>query len=644
MDLIKQFNLPLYVKGMSLADASKKINDKFKNKTDKLSLETKEELLSRLADAQEFIKQQSQQESQETSQSFAPGGELTKDGKLPSDELSLEGQGDVMSKILGTAGTAMQFGQQMFGKTGVNTSSEEYLDSPNIGMSAASSGLQGAMTGAQFGPIGAAIGGAVGIGAGLIGGNRMKNKIDLANRNKNLRDHNKLDFGYAYGGPITPPKKKSISDEYLNKIKTETGIPFTQEGASAIFEEPTLTEFKQLNFGDYGHVFSASPYGANMGTTQYNPLDVKIKNYRYAESKDVQKKIQDLNPGLFLKFSNDYAGGGQLPSKNEKDYYPEIPTYLNLLSKNSLVNTPYTKTINTYGVNGNTERTSNMNENKNSFYPFTNTYSELSPTQLTYTRQPLNLQNSKLSPNLPNTNKPLGIASQNVSFGEKFNNIKKGISKGIKGASEFLDENGNDLLRYAPVAMNAYQLAKLKWPATQRLGRLEGTYKPSYLDEKEYQNIVNSEMNSTGENIANSVNGSLGALRSNLLSNTLNKTKGLSDAYSKIKLQNMNEDKIKQEYDANVSKYNLEQGNKETEINALNKGNYDTQKSKLMAQMGTDLGSIGLEGLRKEYPLALGMSYDSKGNFYRTDENGKKVKMTSKEIEAFYNEKNNTPG
>lgn len=106
----------------------------------------------------------------------------------------------------------------------------------------------------------------------------------------------------------------------------------------------------------------------------------------------------------------------------------------------------------------------------------------------------------------------------------------------------------------------------------------------------------------------------------------------------------MNEDKIKQEYDANVSKYNLEQENKETEINALNKGNYDTQKSKLMAQMGTDLGSIGLEGLRKEYPLALGMSYDSKGNFYRTDENGKKVKMTPKEIEAFYNEKNNTPG
>ncbi len=50
----------------------------------------------------------------------------------------------------------------------------------------------------------------------------------------------------------------------------------------------------------------------------------------------------------------------------------------------------------------------------------------------------------------------------------------------------------------------------------------------------------------------------------------------------------------------NIGQYNLEQ-----DINDKNIGNYDTQKSKLQAQLGNDIGGIGKEQLFKQYPKML---------------------------------------
>ncbi len=58
--LMKQFNLPDYIRGKSFAEASKAINSKFEDRNDKASLKTKNELLQRLADAQEYLKMQQQ--------------------------------------------------------------------------------------------------------------------------------------------------------------------------------------------------------------------------------------------------------------------------------------------------------------------------------------------------------------------------------------------------------------------------------------------------------------------------------------------------------------------------------------------------------------------------------------------------------
>ena len=52
MDLIKKFNLPNYIRGKSFAEASKLIDEKIRDKG------TKEEMMQRLADYQEYQKQQ----------------------------------------------------------------------------------------------------------------------------------------------------------------------------------------------------------------------------------------------------------------------------------------------------------------------------------------------------------------------------------------------------------------------------------------------------------------------------------------------------------------------------------------------------------------------------------------------------------
>tara|TARA_R100000541_G_scaffold2200_1_gene8474 strand:- start:1871 stop:3094 length:1224 start_codon:yes stop_codon:yes gene_type:complete len=57
-ELTKKFNLPRYIDGKSFAEASKIIESKFKGRTDKEAMDTKNDLMSRLRDAQEYVKQE----------------------------------------------------------------------------------------------------------------------------------------------------------------------------------------------------------------------------------------------------------------------------------------------------------------------------------------------------------------------------------------------------------------------------------------------------------------------------------------------------------------------------------------------------------------------------------------------------------
>lgn len=524
MDLIKKHNLPSYIKDKTFSEASKMINNKFKDRSDKLSLETRDELLERLKMAQESYRNTA---GLNNSEYHGDGGGLS---ELLANNESFAGNIDAIG---GAANTLLDFGNSAFGKTGIDTMSDTYQSAPDNTMNTIGKTMQGVQAGAKFGPIGAAVGGVLGLGSGLIQGGKIKRDINLANLNKSSRDFNKTSFGFAAGGMLNyPPKEK-------NKY------PYT-------------------------------------------------------------------------KYQSQYPLGPEEDLSYVKDKIPELLRYSNVGPKQEEI------PVNLFNTDGPREILPTPNNSIPELLRYTGKTNPIIPRDKLYTVQD-EFNN--------------GITVDTPYNKGNFNNIlTKGKELLNKGYGAVKEDNG-EMLRYAPAVMNAIQLAKLKSPEYEHLGRLANKYKPVFEDEKQYQNIINSEINSQNENLANATNGSLGAYRSNMLGAGINKIKALNDAYSKIKSVNNAENKTKQMFDSEIDKINLQQSNKELEINDQNKANYDTQKSKLLAQIGNDLGNIGTEQMRKKYPEKMGFMYNSKGEYIgRLDNNGNfisvdKEKNKSKEDE-----------
>lgn len=91
-DLAKQMNLPSYIKGKTFANASKSINDKFKDRNDIHTKATQKELLDRLANAQEYLKQQEAQinESMQSNMQTPEFGNQFKGGGLMGLDFSTQ--------------------------------------------------------------------------------------------------------------------------------------------------------------------------------------------------------------------------------------------------------------------------------------------------------------------------------------------------------------------------------------------------------------------------------------------------------------------------------------------------------------------------------------------------------------------------
>lgn len=183
----------------------------------------------------------------------------------------------------------------------------------------------------------------------------------------------------------------------------------------------------------------------------------------------------------------------------------------------------------------------------------------------------------------------------------------------INKAGKFLKDNYADILRYAPVGMNALQLSKLDKPQKERLNRLDNKYEKQYVDEAQLLNNINNNFNQGY--LVDSSGGSQGRYAANARAAQLAKTKAISDAYLKGSEINRNEDKIEQQFDLGVDKVNLQQSNLENELDARNEGAYNTEKSRLIGQIGTDIGNIGREEKYKQMVKESGLCYDSRGRY-----------------------------
>jgi hypothetical protein len=187
-------------------------------------------------------------------------------------------------------------------------------------------------------------------------------------------------------------------------------------------------------------------------------------------------------------------------------------------------------------------------------------------------------------------------------------------------------KNYAELLRYAPAAMNAAQLAGLKKPGQVGLDRLTNKYNPQRVDERGMQNAAQNAANINKDAILSSSGGSASSARASLLGSERNASRNLSDAYQKATGENRQDNRKGQQFDANIDKTNMGQSNQETSLNLEQQAAYRTNKSKLLSQIGNDLGGVGKEELLKKYPEMMGMSYNERGEHLQSiaDEKARK--------------------
>tara|TARA_R110000772_G_scaffold54130_1_gene123507 strand:+ start:16760 stop:18961 length:2202 start_codon:yes stop_codon:yes gene_type:complete len=235
-DLNKQFNIPAWVKGNTPAEEAKIIQKKFKDRNDKASKETMEELLQSVANKQEYIKMQmslaneakqvpDQMNGQvpQGMEQFAGGGFLNAEDSIIGQGFGEDATGAQKSAAIGAGisglATVGQLGATAFGNTGVDTSGRSNVQgqTANQGGMALKGAMQGASAGSALGPLGAAGGAIVGGVAGLIGGGRKRNDLQEAGNNNALMQnaqYSKMAYGgYAdskCGGPGQPPCSDTI--------------------------------------------------------------------------------------------------------------------------------------------------------------------------------------------------------------------------------------------------------------------------------------------------------------------------------------------------------------------------------------------------------------------------------------------------
>lgn len=201
-------------------------------------------------------------------------------------------------------------------------------------------------------------------------------------------------------------------------------------------------------------------------------------------------------------------------------------------------------------------------------------------------------------------------------------NVGDKVGKGIK-------ENYPHALRLAPVAMNVAELARLKRKGYDKVNPIlnDTRFKPEYIDEKSALNLANSEMNNTINSISQ-MGGSEGANRNAVLAASLNRGKQLSQSMIDAQGRNIATNQFGQQFNNQNTEANIQRRAIAEDLTARNKGAYETNRSKLVGQLGTDIGSIGKEEVFKD--IAENMTgYDWLGNYLKINPNASKEEVVA---------------
>jgi len=547
---VSQYNLPKSLIGKSVADATKLIDNKFKGRNDKISQSTKNSMLSKIAEAQESMKPQEPETEQSYPQEERNPSQMAYGGDI--DIMKGQQLGDTFVNTAATGADMIAPGTGQILKAG-----------DQLGQSIGESigGDRGESIGGLINPMGTlrGLGSAVKTGnlndipgIGIFGGKTSRQKAAIENTNNfvSKQYNNKYNTQWGDGGVL--PYEKITTQQLQNT----TIVPNTNPNVQTDRFRYAVGEQGGVQHGPLGEQGHYLYYGKKPGDAGFNPAvhrefvnqggyDTYMKSpqgqqYRRNLSTQSLQPIEQLGCGGKVKKMGD---GGPLDEvfKVKQNLYPQA--IQNLKPDNSVTDSSVLKQYN----------------------------------------------NEILNPGLFDTQKTLD--------GDRYS-----LENRLGRFGTTVNENAGNLARYAPIAANAYQLAKLKKPEMERLDRLGNRYKPEYVDEAQLQNIANQTMNNTVNAISQS-GASQGQTRASILGSQLERTKALSDAYSQAAVQNRATNDRAQQFNLGIDSTNLQQSNAELDINDRNQAAYDTEKSKLIGKIGENIGNVGNEQVYKKIAI-----------------------------------------
>jgi hypothetical protein len=593
-DLAKKMNLPNYIKGKSFANASKSINDKFKDRNDIHSKATQKELLDRLAQSQEQLKAQEEaiNQSMQQNQSQVEFPEESIDANQTSQMQDLQSQGFLPQENQMAYGGKINkyfLGDEIDIVDPNKKNKFDYKSFTNF------SG---------------------GIGDMLNQNNQYSKSIQKANKagfndeqnvlNENLNQMHDgvMDATASAFGPVGNAIRAG------QKLGEGIGSAIGGDGGavvSGIFN-PTkgimaaLTD-KDASIGDKALSFIPGVGGL----TAMNRSEKRLDNFKRNKlRKDNFFKYQ------FNENNNDtkvFAKGGLLNTDPNKLLFNPLKSSIPLHSK--ITDDPSYKKYKDY-------------QGEISFNPIKN----MLPFSMKEDA-PDYKQNKTLETALTIEDKPSNIINKSDYTIEDIKKWEKDydeshprklsiLEKSKKIFSDLNNSNKlNDIMRYAPIAGNIFQKNNMGAVEVENAIKNKYQYKPQYIDDNIYKTIAQQESNNT-INALNKSGISGNQLTAAMLASQSNRIKSVSDGAIASKMHNINENKlIEQVKQQNEGDY-INDVRRINDVNAQNRSNYDTQKSKFNSEIFNSLGEIGKEKLYEKQAEKL-TGYDEMGEYLAKD-------------------------
>jgi len=579
-NLIKQFNLPSYIKGKSFSDAAKAIENKFKDRHDKYANDTKEELMQRLAKAQEYVKMQDslKNESQQVPDQM--------NGQIPKGMKDYIQQGQPQNISQQEQSQEYAYG----GPTDPPTATQPLDSLPKIGRQLINPQTR-SLRNVLFND---------------ITGNRSLTKDSKGNFF--LIPHGDLQYdptGWRYNGKTEQPMTSAQAAYFMRN----TELPQPQPEANV---DSLSTPKKSFAYGGdmatedvlntaSGLFDSANQIFGNPGidTSGRQLLDAKAAKREQlgqgiSSGVDLIKGIGTGNPLDIIKGVG--GVGSAIFGGNKK---------IDAINK----------------ANKNYAQAQNA-QYRQSDFAFGGLFDKIVDNQrpTSITKEGINIPSLREGIDSVYKNQLIGTPTASTNFDKSILDKNLSVKDDRTNAGKALDwlgkhvgKNAGEIASYAPVLGNVLGLKNLKQGTTERGARMNSKYKPQPYDINRLQNILNQH--NTERALTESSGGNLGALRANLQAAGLNKLKAQSNALANANTQNIAENKYAFQTQMQNDKANVALEQDFINRKAADKGAYESAKAGLQRQLGQDIGNIGREESNKKLIKEM-LGYKWNGKYY----------------------------